>query len=242
MEIGPGEKVGTLLNSFKSPQRIALIGGTSEIGNAVIASLTQNAITEVIRISRENSNFDAASPMDRVETVKALFDQDLDLAVIAIGTLGNDEQLEAEANFLNMMDVNYVASAHLLSLIASEMKKQGHGQILIISSFAQERPRVDNFAYGSTKAAIDFYARGLSDSLINSGVQVKILRPGFVRTKMTKGMKSAPFSIGPEKAGLIGANLLQSDSRVAYAPNILKFVAWVFRHLPEKIFLKISKA
>ncbi len=242
MEIGPREKVGTLLNSFRSPQRIALIGGTSEIGNAVIAALPQGAITEVIKISRANSNFNVASALNRTETVRALFTQDLDLAVIAIGTLGNDGDLSEDANLLNMMDVNYVATAHLLSLLASEMKKQRHGQILIISSFAQERPRIDNFGYGSTKAAIDFYARGLSDSLINSGVQVKILRPGFVRTKMTVGMKPAPFNIDPERAGVIGANLLQSDSKIAYAPNLLKIVAWVFRHLPEKIFLKISKA
>ena len=242
MEIGPRKKVGTLLNSFKSPQRIALIGGTSEIGNAVIAALPQSAITEVMRISRASSDFDAMSKVDRIETIKALFVRDLDLAVIAIGLLGNDDQLSKDENLLNMIEVNYVATAHLLSLLAAGMKNQGHGQILIISSFAQERPRVDNFGYGSTKAAIDFYARGLSDSLINSGVQVKILRPGFVSTKMTEGLKPAPFSIVPEKAGLIGARLLQSNEKIAYAPNILKIVAWVFRHLPERIFLKITGA
>ena len=242
MEIGSRKKVGTLLNSFRSPQRIALIGGNSEIGNAVIAALPQGAITEVIRVSRSASDFDAMSKADRMETVKDLFVHDLDLAIIAIGTLGNDEQLSADENLLNMIEVNYLATVHLLSLMASEMKKQGHGQILIISSFARERPRIDNFGYGSTKAALDFYACGLSDSLVNSGVQVKILRPGFVRTKMTEGMKPAPFSISADKAGSVGARLLQSNAKIAYAPDILKIVAWVFRHLPERIFLKINKA
>jgi decaprenylphospho-beta-D-erythro-pentofuranosid-2-ulose 2-reductase len=173
--------------------------------------------------------------------VKALFTKDLDLAIIAIGALGNDPMLTDEENLLNIIEVNYLASAHLLSLVASAMKIQGHGQILIISSFAQERPRVDNFAYGSTKAAIDFYARGLADSLIASGVDVKILRPGFVRTKMTAGMKSAPFSIWPEKAGLAGVRLLQGNATIAYAPEILKWVAWVFRKLPRSAFLRLTK-
>lgn len=230
-----------MLNSFKSPQRIALIGGTSEIGNAVIASLPQAAITEVIRISRESSSFDATYKSDRQEVVRTIFGQDLDLAIIAIGALGNDPALTEEDNLLNAMEVNYLATAHLLYLISHQMKKQGHGQILIISSFAQERPRVDNFAYGSTKSAIDFYARGLSDSIIGTGVEVKILRPGFVRTQMTMGMKSAPFSISAEKAGLAGAKLLRGNEKIAYAPDLLKIVAWIFRKLPEKIFLRITK-
>lgn len=231
-----------MLNSFKSPQRIALIGGTSEIGNAVIAALPQAAITEVIRVSRSTTNFDATDRGGRVALVHTLFKQDLDLAVIAIGALGNDVEISEEENLLNMIEVNFSATAHLLYLLASEMKIQGHGQILIISSFAQERPRVDNFAYGSSKAAIDFYARGLSDSLIGTGVEVKILRPGFVRTKMTSGMKSVPFSIFPERAGQAGAKLLQGDEKIAYAPEFLKVVAWIFRKMPRKVFLRVNKS
>jgi decaprenylphospho-beta-D-erythro-pentofuranosid-2-ulose 2-reductase len=230
-----------LLNSFKSPQRIALIGGTSEIGNAIVAALPQAAITEVIRISRADTKFDATRKSDREEAVRSLFSKDLDLAIIALGSLGQDPTISVEDNLLNIIEVNYLATAHLLSLIAAEMIKQGHGQILIISSFAQERPRVENFAYGSTKAAIDFYARGLADSLIDSGVEIKVLRPGFVHTKMTFGMRSAPFSISSENAGKAGAKLLQGNSEIAYAPNILKWVAWVFRKLPKKVFLRLTK-
>lgn len=229
-----------MLNSFKSPQRIALIGGTSEIGNAIIEFLPKGAITEVIRIDRKNSDFDATDEVARRKIVDSLFVQDVDIVIIAIGALGNDTSISKESNLLNMIQVNYVATTHLLYLIASKMKVQCHGEILIISSFAQERPRKDNFAYGSTKAGIDFYARGLAQELRSSGVSLKILRPGFVTTRMTAGMKPAPFTISPKQAGLVGAKLIQGRSRIGYAPSILKLVAIVFRKLPEKIFIRLT--
>ena len=240
MELRPGKEVGAALNSFKTPQRIALIGGASEIGNAVLRSLPQDGIEEVIRFDRQTSGFDAAIESVRREVVSSMFTKDLDVAIIAIGALGNQESTTEEANLLRVIEVNYLSTAHLLYLIASKMVTQGHGKILVISSFAQERPRIDNFAYGSTKAAIDFYARGLSHKLKNSGVEIKILRPGFVLTRMTQGMKPAPFSISAEQAGKIGAKLLQGRSTIAYAPTILRYVAIIFRNLPEIIFRRLG--
>ena len=229
-----------MLNSFKSPQRIALIGGTSEIANAILEFLPQGALAEIIRIDRQNSGFDATVESARSQMVDSLFARDLDIAILAIGTLGNDASLSEELNLINMIEVNYVATTHILYLISEKMKIQSHGKILIISSFAQERPRKDNFAYGSTKAGIDFYARGLAQELRKSGVALKILRPGFVTTRMTVGMQPAPFAISPQQAGRIGAKLIRSRSTIGYAPRILKYVALVFRSLPEKIFERLT--
>jgi decaprenylphospho-beta-D-erythro-pentofuranosid-2-ulose 2-reductase len=136
--------------------------------------------------------------------------------------------------------VNYTATAHFLSLITDRMKKQSHGQILVISSFAQVRPRPDNFAYGSTKAGIDFFARGLASTLQGTGVYIKILRPGFVTSKMTVGMDKAPFAISADECGKYGAKALQSEKLITWAPSLLKYVAIVFKALPSAIFSKIS--
>ena len=51
-----------------------------------------------------------------------------------------------------------------------------------------ERARRANFVYGSSKAGMDTFFQGLGDSLVGSGVKVMIVRPGFVDTKMTKGL------------------------------------------------------
>ena len=184
---------------------------------------------------------DVTDKAGREGVVSKLFDDgDLDLVIIAVGLLGNNQELSTADNLVAAMEVNYVGTAHLMELISERMKKQAHGQILAISSFAQVRPRPDNFRYGSTKAGLDFYARGLALSLEGTGVTLKILRPGFVRSKMTAGMDDAPFAITVQECGAYGVKALQSKNLITWAPSLLKYVAFIFKSLPPAIFSKIS--
>lgn len=249
-----------MLNAFHSPQSVALIGATSEIGQSILKALPHDNLEKCFVVARDpkraanalaeflpsgttltNVSFQAEKTQTHKALVEQLFsDGDLDVAIIAAGVLGNDAELDEAANALEVMNVNYVASAHLMLLIAERMKWQGHGRIEIISSFAQTRPRVDNFVYGSSKAGLDFMARGLNEKLIDTGVSICILRPGFVRTRMTRLMPEAPFTVNSDKVGKLAVQLLKSGELIGYAPSILKWVALIFKILPSTIFRKIS--
>ncbi len=82
----------------------------------------------------------------------------------------------------------------------------------------------------------DAFGQGLGDSLVGTGVKVVVVRPGFVRTKMTEGMEAAPFSTTPEKvAELIVAGLAKGQE-VIWAPPILQLPFSVFRLLPRSLW------
>ena len=82
------------------------------------------------------------------------------------------------------------------------MRARGRGTIVVLSSVAAVRPRKANFVYGSAKAGLDAFARGLADSLHGTGVRVLLVRPGFVLGRMTAGMPAAPLaSITPRAGG-----------------------------------------
>ena len=250
-----------MLNGFQSPQTVALLGATSEIGRSVLLHLPLENLNTCFLAARDPDraadslkkllptystiigiNFFAEKTETHDEIVDQLFAHgDLDIAIIAAGTLGNDPELDNVTNALNMMNVNYVGSAHVMLLIAERMKKQEHGQILIISSFAQTRPRTDNFEYGSSKAGLDFMALGLNEKLRGTGVSVSVLRPGFVRTRMTKLLPPAPFAVDPDTVGKLAANLIKKRGSLGYAPPILTWVAVVFRVLPQRVFRRISR-
>ena len=72
------------------------------------------------------------------------------------------------------------------------MRAAGSGQIVVFSSVAGVRVRRANYVYGSAKAGLDGFASGLADALHGTGVQLLLVRPGFVIGRMTEGMSPAP--------------------------------------------------
>jgi len=232
-----------MLNGFKSPGRIVLIGAESDIGLSIIAQLPKTSSPEVILVGRSGEYaLDVTDNTARKKIVEKLFAiGDIDLVIIAVGLLGTDPTMNEADNLVAAMEVNYVGTVHILKLISDRMKSQAHGTILVISSFAQNRPRDDNFGYGSTKAGMDFYARGLAAKLKGTGVTIKILRPGFVESKMTEGMAIPPMTISTDECGRYGAVAIRSKKLVTWAPSQLKYVALIFKVLPLTIFRKITQ-
>src|SRR5918999_6508049 len=104
------------------------------------------------------------------------------------------------------------------------MRRQGHGTLFYLSSVAGERGRASNFVYGSTKAGMDAFAQGLGDSLAGTGVNVMVVRPGFVTTKMTAGIDPAPLSTDADSVAEAIAAGLRRNAHTVWAPGPLRFV------------------
>ena len=93
--------------------------------------------------------------------------------------------------------------------------------------------------YGSSKAGIDAFAQGLGDALQGTGVRVTVVRPGFVHSKMTRGMKSAPFATTPRVVGELTAEAMRKGKHTVWTPGILRYVFMTLRHVPRPIFRRL---
>jgi decaprenylphospho-beta-D-erythro-pentofuranosid-2-ulose 2-reductase len=122
---------------------------------------------------------------------------------------------------------------------ARQLKAQGHGTLVVLSSVAGERVRRANFIYGSSKAGLDGFAQGLGDALAGSGARVMIVRPGFVRTKMTEGLPAAPLSATADAVADATVKGLAGGRAVVWVPALLRPVFMVFRHLPRVVWRKL---
>jgi decaprenylphospho-beta-D-erythro-pentofuranosid-2-ulose 2-reductase len=120
-------------------------------------------------------------------------------------------------------------------VVARRLKEQGHGTLVVLSSVAGERARRSNFIYGSSKAGIDAFAQGLGHALAGTGASVLIVRPGFVPTKMTAGMKPAPLATTPEAVAAATASALAQGKEIVWVPAGLRWLSSVFRHLPTGV-------
>lgn len=111
---------------------------------------------------------------------------------------------------------------------------------MVISSVAGERVRADNFVYGSSKAGLDAFAQGLGDQLVGSGASVMVVRPGFVRTKMTEHMADAPMATTSEAVAVDIVAGLRKRSHTVWSPAKLRAVFAVLKVLPRPIWRKLA--
>jgi decaprenylphospho-beta-D-erythro-pentofuranosid-2-ulose 2-reductase len=125
--------------------------------------------------------------------------------------------------------------------VARRLRKQGHGALVVLSSVAADRARRANYVYGSTKAGLDAFAQGLGDALHGSGASVLVVRPGFVRTRMTAGKPEAPMTTNPQDVAEIIVKALRKGKETVYAPGPLMYVMGVMKNLPRPVFRKISE-
>jgi len=239
--------------------RILLLGGTSEIGLAILAALAAPAGTEVILAGRDEQRLAAAGKQlpyqvttmgyDAVQTgghqafADAVFAGGaLDMVISAAGVLIGQPEVERDvARAAEMIETNFTGHVTSLLAIAARMRAQGRGTIVVLSSVAAVRPRKANFVYGAAKAGLDAFARGLADSLHGTGVRVVLVRPGFVIGRMTAGMAPAPLSSTPEQVGAATAAALRGGRASVWIPAPLAGLAVALRAVPRPLWRRVSR-
>lgn len=246
-----------------SPQTVLVFGGTSDIARAVLRRLAARRARTVILAGRDPDGLDTvarelhAAGVGAVETVAfeatdtdghatlvdGVFDRhgDVDLVLVAFGELGDQAALERDPPAAaRLATVNYVACVSVGLAVAARLRAQGHGNLVAMSSVAAERPRRSNFVYASSKAGMDAFFRGLGDALRGSGARVVVVRPGFVRTRMTAGMAPLPFATTPEAVADGVVSALASGAETVWVPSLLRWVMTVLRHLPGPVFRRVA--
>jgi decaprenylphospho-beta-D-erythro-pentofuranosid-2-ulose 2-reductase len=244
--------------------RTALVlGGTSDIAQAVLQQLSPSGLERAVLAVRDPGDLTALE-LPGVEVHGVAWDaldigahQDLvavaaerlgqvDLVLCAVGLLGHHAGLGmAPEDVDRMVRTNFSGPAAALAAVADHLVAQGHGTIVVLSSVAGVRPRRSNFVYGSTKSGLDAYARGLGDALAGTGVRVLVVRPGFVRSRMTEGLEPAPFASTPEVvatavARRLGPSGTAGRGGVLWVPPVLGPLFGVLANVPGALWRRIA--
>ncbi|MBB3037267.1 SDR family NAD(P)-dependent oxidoreductase [Hoyosella altamirensis] len=247
------------------PGAVVIFGGRSEIGMEVAARLAPGrtvvlaarARAEGAHLAEEAGQVRTAGA-ERVITID--FDADdlsrhgevlnqivaeagpIGVAVLAFGILGDQGRAEADAEHaVQIVHTDYVAQISLLTHLATVLRAQRSGHIVVFSSVAGIRARRANYVYGSAKAGLDAFASGLGDALHGSGIHLLLVRPGFVIGRMTEGMDPAPLSsTPPQVADAVHKSLLRRRGRV-WVPNALRLLFAVLRYVPQPIWRRMPR-
>lgn len=250
-----------MINAVGKPQSILLLGGASDMGLAVVEEFLSRGPARVVLAARGGEDMTdpiarctkaGASEVTTVDFDATAFDThesvidtawkqgDIDLAIVAFGVLGdNEQQWTNQKQAVLAAQVNYTGAVSVGVLLADRMKHQGHGQIVVFSSVAGEMVRRSNFVYGSTKAGVDGFYRMLGEALRGSGVNVLTVRPGQVRTNMTAGLDDAPLTVDKTDAAKAIAAGVDAKKTVIWIHPLFRFVMMALKHLPQFVIRRL---
>lgn len=253
-------------DAFNRPQSVVVLGGTSDIAGAVVDRLVADRCRTVVLAGRDHESLQAAAARARAggaERVAAVvFDAQggvpaertvdecmvaaggpVDLVLVAVGALGDEEgDHHRPDRVAQLSTVNFTWPVAALAAVAGALRRQGSGRVVVLSSVAAVRTRPTNLAYGAAKAGLDSFALGLAQDLRGSGVELHVVRPGYVATKMTAGRPPAPFSTTAEAvadAVMAGAG---SGRSVIWVPPVVRWMFAVARVLPLRIWWRLAGA
>jgi decaprenylphospho-beta-D-erythro-pentofuranosid-2-ulose 2-reductase len=241
-----------------------VVGGSSEIAEAVLSALARRGLAAVLLCGRDEASMRAvgrrlvASGVARVEVTRCdvqdiaslapLADEaarrlgSVDLLLVAAGALGPaglDGIRPAELE--RVVACNFTGPAASMVAFVPMLREQGRGRIVVLSSVAGVRVRRANFAYGSAKAGLDAFSQGLADALTGTGVEVLIVRPGYVHGRMTAGRRAQPFAVRPADVGEAVAAAIERGAAVVWVPPSLRVLFALARLVPRRAWRRLER-
>ena len=236
-----------------------ITGASSGIGAAVAIKLAQQGWQVAISARNQQALQAIAQsqlnlhvfPLDVTDlqathaTVRAIEAQlgAIDLALLNAGDYTPMPLAKFDVDlFQRLMQVNFMGVVHGLDALRLPMCQRGRGQILLTASVAGYRGLPLAAPYGATKAALINLAESLHLEFAASGVRLRVVNPGFVKSPLTaKNDFAMPALLEPEQAAdYIVRALNQKGFEIAFPPSFV-FAMKRLRNLPYSVYFALMR-
>jgi decaprenylphospho-beta-D-erythro-pentofuranosid-2-ulose 2-reductase len=244
--------------------KAVVLGGTSGIGRAIAQHLAERGDelfllgNDLNELARSAADLTARHPT-QAPISHALCDLEqptgfapaLDAADAALGgfdtvivtaaMFASQAALEADLELLRrLVTVNYAHTVLFCEHVRQRLLQRGGGRLTVFSSVAGDRGRKPVAIYGSSKAGLSVYLEALDHKYHAAGLRVLCVKPGFVKTSMTAGLKPPPFAGEPAQVALEVVRAMDRGQPLLYTPRMWALVMLVIRLLPRFVMRKIS--
>ncbi len=164
-----------------------------------------------------------------------------DTVVVTGALFASQEALENDIELTRrLVTVNFGNTVVFCEHARKRLLARGGGRLTVFSSVAGDRGRKPVAIYGASKAGLSVYLEALDHKFHAAGLSVLCVKPGFVKTGMTAGLKPPPFAGEPEQVAIDVVRAMDRRRAVVYTPRIWALVMLVIRFLPRFIMRKLA--
>lgn len=184
---------------------------------------------------RDPSGFDAALVAAKVALGT------IDVVVITAGVFATQESLEDDAaRTADLLTVDFTNTVLFCEAAKRTLLADGGGTLCVFGSVAGDRGRSPVVLYGAAKAGLAAYLEGLDHRHHRDGLRVVRVKPGFVRTSMTDGLREPPFAGEPEDVALRVMSAIDRETPEVYAPFVWGPLMRIVRSLPRAVMRRAA--
>ncbi len=164
-----------------------------------------------------------------------------DTVVVTAGMFATQERLEEDPVLLGrLLTVNFTNTVLFCEAARKRLLARSGGTLCVFSSVAGERGRKPVVLYGASKAGLSRYLEGLDHRFRAQGLRTVCVKPGFVKTSMTEGLRPPPFAGEPEAVAETVLQAIDAARPEVYAPKIWRWVMAVIRSLPRFVMRRVG--
>ncbi len=161
---------------------------------------------------------------------------ELEVVVVTAGMFGTQEALAEDLERAHrVLVVNYANTVIFCEHARQRLLARGGGTLCAFSSVAGDRGRKPVALYGSSKAGLSHYLESLDHRHRAEGLITICVKPGFVKTSMTEGLKPPPFAGEPESVAAQVLEAIDRGTPMVYAPPIWGWIMLIIRSLPRSV-------
>lgn len=160
---------------------------------------------------------------------------------LAAGVMSSQAEIDADPIVADeTISVNFTGAVSVLQALAAVLEARGAGRIVALGSVAGDRGRPKNHVYGAAKAGLATYLQGLRARLHRAGVMVTTVKPGFVDTSMTWGLKGMFLVASPDAVARACLAAGRAGREVVYVPWFWRWIMVIIRAIPERLFKRLN--
>lgn len=244
--------------------KAVILGGTSGMGRALVQRLSERGDSVFLlgrdpeQLARSAADAQARHPrslaaghafcdLEHPDQFAAALDAadaalgGFDTVIVTAGLFATQTQLEEDvALTLRLVTVNYSNTLVFCEHARKRLLSRGGGTLVVFTSVAGDRGRKPVAIYGSSKAGLSAYLEALDHKFVAQGLTVINVKPGFVKTSMTAGLRPPPFAGEPDGVAKDVIRAIEDKRPIVYTPMMWALVMLVIRWLPRFVMRRIG--
>lgn len=238
-------------------KRYWLVGASEGLGREVAFSLSRAGAEVIVSARTEErlaslvdelpgkASYQVLDVSDRGSVEKAAAAiGDIDGVVYLAGVYWPMKSQEWDNEKADLMgEINFLGASRVVGSVIGQMVERGAGHIVLTGSLSGFRGLPGAIGYCSSKAGMMALAESMQADLRNSPIDVQLVNPGFIKTRLTdKNDFNMPFIMSAEDAAREVFEHMNTDG---FKKSFPAMFSWVFRlsqFMPDWMYYRLFGA